>query len=132
MRLTCQALKHLINERQGKMIFSGYLIHLPEGKKKVQEAIALVFLSYFKFGPHQYSWTLFNKSQDLLKARSICTLFFLFRLFAFYYQYRSHQYRFVFIFTLNQSKSKLNICINFVYDFIILSVFYIYIFFLFS
>ena len=26
MRLTYEALKHLINERQGKMIFSGYLI----------------------------------------------------------------------------------------------------------
>ena len=29
MRLTCQALKHLINERQGKMIFSGYLVQPP-------------------------------------------------------------------------------------------------------
>ena len=29
MRLTCQALQHLINERQGKMIFSGYLVQTP-------------------------------------------------------------------------------------------------------
>ena len=29
MRLTYQALKHLINERQGKMIFSGYLVQPP-------------------------------------------------------------------------------------------------------
>ena len=29
MRLTCQALKHLINEWQGKMIFSGYLVQPP-------------------------------------------------------------------------------------------------------
>ena len=29
MKLTCQALKHLINERQGKMIFFGYLIQPP-------------------------------------------------------------------------------------------------------
>ena len=29
MRLTCQALKHLINEWQGKMILSGYLVQPP-------------------------------------------------------------------------------------------------------
>ena len=29
MGLTCQALKHLINEWQGKMIFSGYLVQPP-------------------------------------------------------------------------------------------------------
>ena len=29
MRLTCQALKHLINEWQGKMIFSGYMVQPP-------------------------------------------------------------------------------------------------------